>query len=105
MMGITRKIISLEKLVNMYLSKPIKKDHQVRSTNWEKTFLSAYEKLCMSHFIRWGRNWVDASNDCYSGWKVFQVLEAIRMNLPGYQIPIEPPGFYDKKGKHTRDNI
>lgn len=32
---------------------------------------------------------VDAANDCYAGWKVFQMLEAIRLNTPGVEVPIE----------------
>lgn len=39
---------------------------------------------------------VDAGNDCYAGWKVFQVLEAIRRNTPGVKVPIEPYDSYIK---------
>lgn len=38
---------------------------------------------------------VDAANDCYAGWKVFQMLEAIRLNIPGVEVPIEEMPQYE----------
>jgi hypothetical protein len=32
---------------------------------------------------------VDAANDCYSAWKVFQMLEAIRQKQEDLEVPIE----------------
>ena len=37
---------------------------------------------------------VDAANDCYSSWKVFQMLEAIRQKQDGVEIPIEQESVY-----------
>lgn len=37
---------------------------------------------------------VDAANDCYSSWKVFQMLEAIRQQLDGVEVPIELESEY-----------
>lgn len=39
---------------------------------------------------------IDAANDCYAGWKVFQMLEAIRLNTPGVDIPIEEKPQYQR---------
>ena len=39
---------------------------------------------------------VDAANDCYAGWKVFQMLEAIRRNMPGVEVPIEEKPQYKR---------
>ena len=44
--GINRKIISLEKLVRMYLSKPIKKG-LATETPWDKSYLSFVAKICI----------------------------------------------------------
>ena len=43
--GINRKMISLEKLVNMYLPKPIKKGLAI-TTTWDIGFLTSEAKLC-----------------------------------------------------------
>ena len=45
--GINRKIISLEKLVNMYLPKPIKKGLATTIT-WDVGFLTSEAKLCIA---------------------------------------------------------
>jgi hypothetical protein len=44
--GINRKLISLEKLVSMYLTKPLKKG-VATSLNWEEEHLSAVAKQCI----------------------------------------------------------
>ncbi len=44
--GINRKIISLERLVHMYLSKPLKKG-LATTTTWDIGFLTSEAKLCI----------------------------------------------------------
>ena len=45
--GITRKIIALEKLAQMYLPKPLKKGMGAFSP-WEHSYLTSKAKLCTS---------------------------------------------------------
>ena len=51
----------------------------------------------------------DAANDCYAGWKVFQILEAIRLNTPGVEVPIEERPQYkrvlDGASKKLRNHL
>ena len=52
---------------------------------------------------------VDAANDCYAGWKVFQMLEAIRLNTPGVEVPVEEKPQYRRilegPSKKLRNNL
>lgn len=49
--GISRKVIALEKLAQMYLPKPLKKGMGAFSA-WDHSYLTAAAKLCMSQFQR-----------------------------------------------------
>jgi hypothetical protein len=50
-----------------------------------------------------GADSTDAANDCYAGWKVFQILEAFRV-VEGYEMPmlIDYGDEVDKKNRKRR---
>ena len=79
-----RDPVSLQTLCNMYLDKPIKKELP-HSASWKKDYLTNLERLCTSNNVQ--RVIVDAANDCYAAWKIFQKLETLRSILPGVELP------------------
>ena len=94
-LGVTRKIISLDKLARVYLEKPLEKE--LALTNWGG-YLTPQQKLC-SYFGKVAD--IDAANDCYAVWKIFQVLDRLRQDNN-----IEMPALIDYKEEcRVRDMI
>jgi hypothetical protein len=97
--GIMRNIISLEILASTYLDKPIRKG-KVWCTNWGKSELENYQKICIHQRVQLI---VDAANDCYASWKIFQVLDIMRhcSSDPTLEIPspVDYQEFWDEKVK------
>lgn len=81
--GLDRQIIGLALLVSAYLGKPLRKDMAI--TDWSCPVLTAEQKLCI--ISRMQAVTVDAANDCYATWKVFQVLETLRQETPSIEMP------------------
>lgn len=83
-----RSIISLETLTRTYLDKPIRKD--LGLSDWRSPYLTQMQKICIS--FQTTELTLDAANDCYACWKIYEVLSGVQGSYGCVEIP-EPMDY------------